>query len=196
MWSNKDKQQAVETNRSDSWGQLQSTLLSLFTRWLNKNEHVFFFPWVETKLYISFWRGASKTFDQNNRRKRLREVWCADTAGADHMISDFTLSILVGECPFKCYSSNEFTSFSGHRPARRECARTGLKSHAKCHPYPIPHPVKVGHTTGMWCVQTILWTNSYCALKNLHKWLRGCHKTRAKRVDFEWRFCLYRARLF
>ena len=41
-----------------------------------------------------------------------------------------------------------FTSFSGHRPAQRECARTGLRSHARCHPYPTPQPVKVGHTTG------------------------------------------------
>ena len=40
-----------------------------------------------------------------------------------------------------------FTGFSGHRPAQRECARTGLRSHARCHPYPIPQPVKVGHTT-------------------------------------------------
>ena len=37
------------------------------------------------------------------------------------------------------------TSFSGHRPAR-----TGLRSHARCHPYPIPQPVKVGHTTGVY----------------------------------------------
>ena len=42
-----------------------------------------------------------------------------------------------------------FTSFSGHRPTQRECARTGLMSHARCHPYPIPQPVKVGHTTGV-----------------------------------------------
>ena len=40
-----------------------------------------------------------------------------------------------------------FTSFSGHRPAQRECARTGLRSHARCNPYAIPQPVKVGHTT-------------------------------------------------
>ena len=38
----------------------------------------------------------------------------------------------------------------GHRPAHREFARTGLRSHAKCHPYPIPQPVKVGHTTGVY----------------------------------------------
>ena len=43
-----------------------------------------------------------------------------------------------------------FTSFSGHGPAQRECARTGLRSHARCHPYPIPQPVKVGHTTGVY----------------------------------------------
>ena len=35
-----------------------------------------------------------------------------------------------------------FTSFSGHRPAQRECARMGLRSHARCHPYPIPKPAK------------------------------------------------------
>ena len=35
-----------------------------------------------------------------------------------------------------------FTSFSGQRPAQRECARTELRSHARCHPYPIPQPVK------------------------------------------------------
>ena len=38
----------------------------------------------------------------------------------------------------------------GHRPAQREFARTGLRSHAGCHPYPIPQPVKVGHTTGVY----------------------------------------------
>ena len=43
-----------------------------------------------------------------------------------------------------------FTSFSGLRPAQRECARTGLRSHARCHPYPIPQPVEVGHTTGVY----------------------------------------------
>ena len=43
-----------------------------------------------------------------------------------------------------------FTSFSGHRPGQRECARTGLRSHARCNPYPIPQPVKVGHTTGVY----------------------------------------------
>ena len=42
------------------------------------------------------------------------------------------------------------TSFSEHRPAQRECGRTGLRSHARCHPYPIPQPVKVGHTTGVY----------------------------------------------
>ena len=34
--------------------------------------------------------------------------------------------------------------------AQRECARTGLRSHLRCHPYPIPQPVKVGHTTGVY----------------------------------------------
>ena len=41
-------------------------------------------------------------------------------------------------------------NFPGDRPAQRECARTGLGSHARCHPYPIPQPVKVGHTTGVY----------------------------------------------
>ena len=48
------------------------------------------------------------------------------------------------------YIRNLFTSFSGHRLAQRECARTGLRSHARCRPYPIPQPVKVGHTTGVY----------------------------------------------
>ena len=43
-----------------------------------------------------------------------------------------------------------FTSFSGHRPAQREWAQTGLRSHSRCHPYPIPQPVKVAHTTGVY----------------------------------------------
>ena len=41
-------------------------------------------------------------------------------------------------------------SFSGHRPAQRECARTGLRSHARCHPYPSPQLVKAGHATGVY----------------------------------------------
>ena len=44
---------------------------------------------------------------------------------------------------------NLFTSFSGHRPAQRERDRTELRSYARCHPYLIPQPVKVGHTTGV-----------------------------------------------
>ena len=43
-----------------------------------------------------------------------------------------------------------FSSFSGHRPAKRECTRTGLRSHARCHPCSIQQPVKVGHTTGVY----------------------------------------------
>ena len=43
-----------------------------------------------------------------------------------------------------------FTIFSGHRPVQRECARTGLRSHARCHPYQVLQPVKVGHTTGVY----------------------------------------------
>ena len=39
-----------------------------------------------------------------------------------------------------------FNSLSGHRPAQRECARTGLRSHERFYPYPIQQPVKVGHT--------------------------------------------------
>ena len=49
---------------------------------------------------------------------------------------------------------------SGHRPAQRECARTGLRSHARCHPYPIPQPLKVGHTTGVYVpyfFRTVVW---------------------------------------
>ena len=40
--------------------------------------------------------------------------------------------------------------FSGHRPALRECTWSGLRSNARCHPYPIPQPVKVGHSTGVY----------------------------------------------
>ena len=43
-----------------------------------------------------------------------------------------------------------FTNFSGHRVAQGECARTGRRSHARCHPYAIPQPLKVGHTTGVY----------------------------------------------
>ena len=43
-----------------------------------------------------------------------------------------------------------FTIFSGHRPVQRECARTGLRSHARCLPYQVLQPVKVGHTTGVY----------------------------------------------
>ena len=32
-------------------------------------------------------------------------------------------------------------------PRGNDCARTGLTFHARCHPYPIPQLVKVGHTT-------------------------------------------------
>ena len=54
----------------------------------------------------------------------------------------------------------DFTSFSRHRPAKREWAQMGLRSHARCHPYPIPQPVKVGHTTGVYVpysFRTVVW---------------------------------------
>ena len=34
------------------------------------------------------------------------------------------------------------------------------RSHARCHPYPIPQPVKVGHTTGVYVpysFRTVVW---------------------------------------
>ena len=60
-----------------------------------------------------------------------------------------SLSMLISKTfmPKKTCETNIFIlflpAFSGHRPARRECARKGLRSHASCHPYPIPQPVKV-----------------------------------------------------
>ena len=51
----------------------------------------------------------------------------------------------------------DFTSFSRRRPAKREWAQMGLRSHARCHPYPIQQPVKVGHTQG---VRPLLFSNS------------------------------------
>ena len=39
-----------------------------------------------------------------------------------------------------------FSRISGHRPVQRKCALP----HAKRHPYPIPQPVKVGYTTGVY----------------------------------------------
>ena len=53
-----------------------------------------------------------------------------------------------------------FTSFSEHRPAQRECARTGLRSHARCYPNPIPQPIKDGQTTGVYDLhsfQIVMW---------------------------------------
>ena len=35
-----------------------------------------------------------------------------------------------------------------------------LRSHVRCHPYPTPQPVKVGHTTGVYVphsFQTVVW---------------------------------------
>ena len=56
---------------------------------------------------------------------------------------------------------------SGHRPAQRECARTGLRSHARCHrPHPIPQPVKVGHTSGL---RPLLFSNSDAGSFTSHK---------------------------
>ena len=67
-----------------------------------------------------------------------------------------SLSMLISKTfmPKQTRETNVFilclTAFSGHLPARRECVRTGLRSHARCHPYPIPQPVKVDHTTGVY----------------------------------------------
>ena len=70
-------------------------------------------------------------------------IRCMSTREITVYITCRTVSIFLVLC-FTC-----FTSFSGHRPAQREWARTGLGSHARCHPYPIPQPVKVDHTTGL-----------------------------------------------
>ena len=70
------------------------------------------------------------------------------------------LPCMVGIVPFDCKAFSLlfelFTSFSGHRPAQRECVRMGLRSHARCHPYPILQPVKVGHTTGVYDTDSFL----------------------------------------
>ena len=70
-------------------------------------------------------------------------IRCMSTREITVYITCRTVSIFL----VLCFTS--FTSFSGHRPAQREWARTGLGSHARCHPYPIPQPVKVDHTTGL-----------------------------------------------
>ena len=34
------------------------------------------------------------------------------------------------------------------------------RTHARCHPYPIPHPIEVGHTTGIYdpySFRTVVW---------------------------------------
>ena len=64
-----------------------------------------------------------------------------------------SLSVLISKTfmPNQTCETNIFIlflpAFSGHLPARRECARKELRSHARCHPYPIPQLVKVDHTT-------------------------------------------------
>ena len=37
-----------------------------------------------------------------------------------------------------------------YQHSQRECAQMGLRSHARCHPYLIPPPVKADHTTGVY----------------------------------------------
>ena len=65
-----------------------------------------------------------------------------------------SLSMLISKTfmPKRTRETNGFIlflpAFSGHLPARREYAQTGLRTHARCHRYSIPQPVKVGHTTG------------------------------------------------
>ena len=60
----------------------------------------------------------------------------------------------IGRICFTVDLINLFTSFIYQlfwTQANPEgCARTGLRSRARCHPYPIPQPVKVGHTTGVY----------------------------------------------
>ena len=81
-------------------------------------------------------------------------IRCMSTREITVYITCRTVSNFLVLC-FTC-----FTSFSGHRPAQREWARTGLGSHARCHPYPIPQPVKVDHTTGLYVpyyFRTVVW---------------------------------------
>ena len=61
-----------------------------------------------------------------------------------------------------------FTSFSRHRPAHRKCAQMGLtgRSHATCHPYPIPQPIKVGHTSGVYNPYSFQIVCSFMSHKN------------------------------
>ena len=73
---------------------------------------------------------------------------------------------VIRKWEFFWFSFILFTSFSGHRPAQREWARTGLRSHTRCHPYPIPQPVKVDHTTG---ARPLLFSNSDVGSFTSHK---------------------------
>ena len=48
----------------------------------------------------------------------------------------------------------------------------GLRSHARCHPYPIPQPVKVGHTTGVYdpySFQIVMWV-LLCPTRTIYHW--------------------------
>ena len=65
-----------------------------------------------------------------------------------------------------------FTCFSGHRPelacpeglctTGAHNPRTGLRFHTRCHPDPIPRPVKVGHTTGVYVpYSSTSWVGSF-----------------------------------
>ena len=64
-----------------------------------------------------------------------------------HLVSVPKVAVLK-EKFLLCFTS--FASFSGHRPAQRECVQMVLRSHARCHPHPIPQPIKVDHTTGIY----------------------------------------------
>ena len=87
----------------------------------------------------------------NMKGKTKRILLLKLRANGRKIISQQLTTLLDVTCCVRlCLFIYLFTSFSGHRPAQRECGRAGLRSHASCHPYPTPQPVKVGHTTGVY----------------------------------------------
>ena len=150
--------------------------ISLIHQFINKYIVSNFVKWSVIIQYYRISRGCKQVISyifqplsqQDSQRGAVSE-WVSEwvrqsvsqlVSKASWLISNVSLSALSVNCRSATDQSvngsvNQlfiylFTSFSGHRPAQRKCAETGLRSHVRCHPYPIPQPIKDGRTTGIY----------------------------------------------
>ena len=143
--------------------------ISLIHQFINKYIVSNFVKWSVIIQYYRISRGCKQVISyifqplsqQDSQRGAVSE---SGSQSVSQSVKQVGLSVSLSALSVNCRSATDqsvngsvnqlfiylFTSFSGHRPAQRKCAQTGLSSHVRCHPYPIPQPIKDGRATGIY----------------------------------------------